>query len=103
MFAHDWPGLRSCLTDDFVRVGPFPEHQFTDVDAYVAFLADLLPGLRDHAMEVTRTSTIGEVVYVEATEEFATPEGARSTRVCLVCELAPDGRLRAVEVFLRRP
>lgn len=102
MTRHDWPALRACLTDDFERVGPFPEHVFPEPDGYVAFLADLLPTIADHTVTIDRALTADGLCYVEVTERLTTPDGPLVSRVCMAVELSPDGRLRRVEAFLRR-
>jgi hypothetical protein len=103
MEAHDWAALRSTLADGFTRVGPYPEHVFADPDAYTAFLADLLPGLRGHEVVITRQTEAGDVVHVELTETVELEGRPSTVRVCAAFTLAPDGLIRHVEVFVRRP
>ena len=102
MMRHDWPALRACLTDDFTRVGPYPAHVFPDPVGYVAFLADLLPTIADHTVTVDRALATDDLCYVEVTERLTTADGPLVSRVCMAVDLAPDGRLRRVEAFLRR-
>jgi ketosteroid isomerase-like protein len=103
MMAHDWPAVRSCLSDDFTRVGPYPEHVWDGPDDYLAFLVGLLPGLRGHSVAVTQVTGDDAVVHAEATERVEL-EGIPSTvRVSAAFDLADDGRIRHVEVFVRRP
>ena len=103
MTAHDWDGLRACLADDFSRDGPYPEHAWRGPDDYVAFVSGLLPGLRNHGVEVTRVTAAGSTVHAELTETVEL-EGRQSTvRISNTFDLAPDGRIRHVEVFVRRP
>ena len=103
MEAHDWAAVRRCLSDDFTRGGPYPEHVFDDPDGYVAFLATLLPGLRGHSVEITRVTCAGPVVHVEATERVHLESGPSTVRIAAAFDLADDGRIRHVEVFVRRP
>ena len=102
MVRHDWSALRACLTDDFERVGPYTEHVFPDPDGYVAFLASVLPAIVDHSVTVDRSLTVDSLCYVEVTERLTTADGPLVSRVCMAVDLAPDGRLRRVEAFLRR-
>ncbi|MFA5883382.1 MAG: nuclear transport factor 2 family protein [Acidimicrobiia bacterium] len=102
MTRHDWAALRACLTDDFERVGPYAEHVFPDPEGYVAFLAELLPTITDHTVSVDRALAEGDRCYVEVTERLTTADGPLVSRVCMAVDLAPDGRLRRVEAFLRR-
>ena len=103
MIAHDWEALRGCLADDFSRDGPYPEHAWRDADGYVAFVSALLPGLRNHGVTVTRVTGAGNVVHAELTETVEL-EGRQSTvRIANAFEVGDDGRIRHVEVFVRRP
>lgn len=102
MAAHDWPGVRAALTDDFTRDGPYEEHVFPDPDTYVAFLAGLLPTIQGHSVEITRTDRTPATAYVELTEGMAVDGAPHHVRVCGVFELAPDGRISHLEVYVRR-
>ena len=102
MNAHDWPAVRASFADRFERVGPFPEHQFTDPDVYTQFLADLLPTIRDHTVEVVRAHTVGDVSYVTICERLRRDDTDIESYLVLACDLAPDGRLARIEAFLRR-
>ncbi len=102
MAAHDWPGVRAELADDFTRDGPYEEHVFADPDTYVAFLAGLLPGIQSHSVEITRSDRTADTAYVEVTEGMGVDGVTHFVRVCAVFELAPDGRISHVEVYVRR-
>ena len=102
MNAHDWPGVRASFAGQFERVGPFAEHQFNDPDVYTAFLADLLPTIENHSIEVTRVANVGDVSYVTIRERLRRDGTNVESYVCLACDLAPDGRIRRIEAFLRR-
>ncbi|MCU1458502.1 MAG: ketosteroid isomerase-like protein [Actinomycetia bacterium] len=104
MAAHDWVAFRDCLTDDFTRVGPYEDHVFNDPETYVDFLATTLPALESQDVRITRVNRDGDTVHVEVTESVVLPGGTASTvRVSGTFELADDGRIRFVEVFVRRP
>ena len=70
---------------------------------YTQFLADLLPTIEGHTIEVVRADTVGPVSYVT---DLRTPPARRQRDVesylVLACDLAPDGRLARIEAFLRR-
>ncbi len=103
MTAHDWDGLRACLADDFSRDGPYPEHAWRGPDEYVAFVSGLLPGLKDHGVEVTRVTGDGTVVHAELTETVLLEGGRSTVRISNAFDISDDGRIRHVEVFVRRP
>ena len=102
MKVHDWTAVRASLADQFERVGPFPEHQFTDPDVYTHFLADLLPTIEGHTVEITRAHTIGDVSYVTIREGLRRDGTDVESHVLLACDLDPDGRITRIEAFLRR-
>jgi predicted ester cyclase len=94
--GHDWSELRDCLSSDVVRVGPFND-EYRGVDAYVEFLSDLMPTLPDYSMEVARVTYTDRVVFAELAEHVA---GVR-TDEALVFELADDGRIARIDVFIK--
>jgi ketosteroid isomerase-like protein len=93
--AHDWDGLRACLSEDVVRVGPYND-VYRGRDAYVAFLEGLMPTLPDYSMEV------GAVTYVDgrAFAELAENVGGVRTDEAIVFELADD-RITRVDVYIK--
>jgi predicted ester cyclase len=93
---HDWSDLRDCLSSDVVRVGPYND-EFRGVDAYVEFLSQLMPTLPDYSMDVQR------VTYVEqrAFAELAETVGGVRTEEALVFDLAEDGRIVRVDVYIK--
>jgi len=102
MNAHDWPAVRASFADRFERIGPFPEHRFTDPDVYTQFLADLLPTIEGHTIEVVRADTLGAISYVTICERLRRDGTDVESYLVLACDLAPDGRLARIEAFLRR-
>jgi hypothetical protein len=102
MNAHDWTAVRASFGDRFERIGPFPEHQFTDPDVYTAFLADLLPTIEGHSIDVIRADTIDDVSYVTIRERLRRDDTDVESYLCLACDLASDGRIARIEAFLRR-
>jgi uncharacterized protein (TIGR02246 family) len=104
MVAGDWEGLAACLAPDVVRLGPYGD-DYHGVDDYVAFLRATLEALDGYVMRVDRVHTAAgdpDVVLAELSETV-TIDGARmETPEALVFDLAPDGRIARVAIFLRR-
>ena len=92
---HDWDGLRTCLCDDVVRIGPFND-EYRGRDSYVDFLSGLMPTLPGYSMEVSRITYTGDLAFAELSE---TVSGVR-TDEALVFELAGD-RIARVDVFIK--
>jgi ketosteroid isomerase-like protein len=105
MVAHDWEGLAACLTPDVVRVGPYGD-DYHGVDEYVAFLRATLLALDGYVMRVDRVvagsvRSRGVVVFAELSETVSIDGAQLETPEALVFDLAPDGRIARVAIFLR--
>lgn len=102
MARRDWPSIRACLSEDFGRRGPYEDHAWDDPDSYVAFLADLLPTLEGQKVEITDWLEEGSRVHVNVTETIQVEGAPHTVRCAATFDLAPDGRIRRNEVFVRR-
>ncbi|HEX6311362.1 MAG TPA: nuclear transport factor 2 family protein [Acidimicrobiia bacterium] len=99
--GHDWDGLRECVTDDVVRVGPYGD-RYEGRDAYVAFLAATMPSLRGYEMVVDRVTYTGEGrAFAELSETVEIDGRPVRTPEVLVFDLAPDGRITHVEIYIQ--
>jgi ketosteroid isomerase-like protein len=92
---HDWEGLRACLADDVVRVGPYYD-EYRGADAYIAFLSKLMPTLPDYSMDVARITDVDDGCFVELAETVA---GTR-TDEAIVFEIHDD-RIARVDVYIK--
>ena len=96
----DWDRLRALLAPDVVRHGPYGD-DFTDRDAYVAFLADTFATLGDYELDVHRSFGDGTRTCVELAET-ATVGGTRlRTEEAVVFTVTRDV-ITEVSVYLRR-
>jgi ketosteroid isomerase-like protein len=93
--THDWSELRDCLSSDVVRVGPYNDEY--RVDAYVEFLSKLMPTLPDYSMAIGRVTYTERLAFAELSETV----GGVRTDEALVFELADDGRIARVDVFIK--
>ena len=94
--SHDWNALRDCLCDDVVRVGPYHD-EYRGRDAYVDFLSALMPTLPGYSMDVARVTYADDLAFAELAETV----GEVRTDEALVFEIAGDGRIARVDVFLK--
>src|SRR5262245_39669971 len=101
MAGHDWDELGACVTDDFVRVGPYL-HEYRGRDAYIAFLADLLPSLPGYVMKVHRVAYAGTVATAQLSETVDVDGASLVTPEALVFDFARDGRITRLEVFIQQ-
>ena len=93
--------LAACLEPDIERVGPYGD-VYRDRDSYTTFLAATMCGLVGYEMHVTRLVAGDGVVVAELDETVDTGEGRRRTHEAVVFDLSPAGRIRRVQVFLRK-
>jgi ketosteroid isomerase-like protein len=98
--AHDWDGLGACLADGFVRVGPYGD-TYGSRPEYLTFISELMPSLAGYSMEVTRVTYAGRVAHAELAETVTVDGTVVRTPECLSFELADDGRIARVEVFIQ--
>ena len=98
MVAHDWEAMAACVTDDIVRVGPFGD-EYRGKDEYVAFISDLMPQLGGYAMKVDRVVYTDRVAMAELTESV----DGTDTPESLVFDLADDGRIARISIYIQRP
>lgn len=102
MVAHDWEGLAACLAPDIERLGPYGD-DYHGVDEYMPFLRSTLESLDGYEMRVDRVTAAGSDVVLAELSETVTLDGSRlETPEALVFDLAADGRIARVAIFLRR-
>ncbi|HLX88589.1 MAG TPA: nuclear transport factor 2 family protein [Acidimicrobiales bacterium] len=99
--THDWEALASCLTEDVVRVGPFGD-TYSPRDPYVAFLTDLMPSLGGYSMRVDRVVYAGDVAMAQLAETVELDGTPVETPESLVFDLAPDGRIARIGIYIQR-
>ncbi|HUF85471.1 MAG TPA: nuclear transport factor 2 family protein, partial [Acidimicrobiia bacterium] len=91
--SHDWDALRACVADDVVRVGPYMD-RYEGREAYVAFIADTMPGLQGYEMRVDRVTYASDALaYAELSETVEIDGKPVRTPEALVFELDRDGRI----------
>jgi hypothetical protein len=84
-----------------VRRGPFGD-DYEGRDAYVAFLAELIPTLPGYALEIERVVYAEGVAFAELSETVEHDGAPVVTHETLVFDLAPDGRIARIAIYLRR-
>lgn len=101
--TQDWTRMRAAVRDDVVRVGPFGD-VYEGQDAYVAFLAALMPTLPDYSMDVSRVTYVdgGRRAMAELTETVSLDGAPVVTPEVLLFDLDDEGRIGRIEIFTRR-
>ena len=101
--SHDWGVVDECIADDIVRVGPYGD-RYAGRDEYLAFIADLMPKLEGYAMRLDRVTYASETLaFVELSETVEMHGKPMVTPEVLVFELAGDGRIARVEIYIQTP
>jgi limonene-1,2-epoxide hydrolase len=103
MTAHDWHGLRACVTDDVVRVGPYGD-TYRGRDDYVAFISGLLPTLASYEMKVHRVvyTTDDRVGTAELSETVEVDGRVVVTPESLVFDIDDRGLIAHLAVYVQR-
>ena len=101
LVGHDFDNLAELLTDDIVRVGPFGDVK-TPLVPYLEFLADLMPRLPGYALDVHRVVYTDGVAVAEITETIEVDGARHVTPEALVFDLAADGRIRRIQIYIQR-
>jgi len=103
MRAHDWAALADTLADHVHRTGPFLDH-VRGRQAYVDFLARVVPALPNYALDVARIRALeGGGALVELSESMDREGGRRTYPEALLFEFDRDGRIARVDVFIKNP
>jgi ketosteroid isomerase-like protein len=100
MTCHEWDAMGSCLIDDVIRIGPYGD-EYRGRDDYVEFISDLLPTLPGYIMELDRVVYAGPVVTAQLAETVEVDGQPLRTPEALVFDLAPDGRIARIEVYVQ--
>jgi hypothetical protein len=103
MRKFDWPALAETLAEDVHRTGPWLD-EVRGRDAYVEFLAGVIPKLPNYALDVARIRAIaGGGAIVELSETIDRKAGRYRTPEALLFEFDADGRIARVDVYIKRP
>ncbi len=98
---HDWPALAACLAEDVHRTGPYLD-EVRGREAYVRFLAGLLPSLRGYELRVSGVQAVGErAAWVRLSETLEVRGRRTEFPEALYFELDAAGRIRRVDVYIK--
>src|SRR4051812_25819429 len=101
--TQDWHGMRASVRDDVIRIGPFGD-TYTGRDAYIEFLAKVMPTLAGYSMDVARVTYVdgGRRAIAELSETVTVDGASLVTREVLLFAPAAAGGIARVEIFPRR-
>jgi hypothetical protein len=99
----DWRALADTLAEGVHRTGPYGD-EVRGRNAYVAFLAGVIPTLPGYALDVARIRAIeGGAAVVELSETIDRDGARHTTREALLFELDAAGRIARVDVYFKQP
>ena len=99
----DWKRLAECLAEDVHRTGPYLD-VVRGREAYVAFLAKVIPTLRNYDLRVTRVRALAPAAAVVELSEFADVGGARREfPEVLLFDFDAAGLVSRVDVYIKQP
>ena len=103
MDEQDWSGLAATLTDgDFERIGPYCD-VIPSKSEYVAYLDRVVSSLPEYRLTPERVVSTEGVVYAEITESCVHAGEKMAFPEVLVFELADDGLIRRIQVYMMQP
>ncbi len=103
MRAHDWDRLAECLSPEVHRTGPYRD-EVRGREAYVEFLAGIVPTLPGYLLRVARVRSVGDAsALVELSETVDLPDGRTEYPEALVFDFDAEGRIEKVDVYIMRP
>jgi len=101
--AHDWSSLADCLAENVRRTGPFLD-VVEGREAYVAFLARVVPALENWSLEVARIHRLDDDSALVLLSETLDVEGtATEFPEALLFGFDPGGRIVRIDIYLQRP
>jgi len=101
--AHDWDLVRSVVSDEVVRLGPYADN-YRGRDEYVSYLARVMPRLEDYAMDLTRVTYVdeGHRAFAELTESVTVKGAPTVTAEVLIIDLDEAQQISRIEIYIRQ-
>jgi hypothetical protein len=103
MRAHDWEALGKCLAEDVHRTGPYLD-VVEGRNAYVRFLANVVPTLPNYVLEVSRIRDLGgRSALVELSETLDVDGVSTEFPEALLFDFDDEGLISRVDVYIKQP
>ena len=103
LLTQDWNSLSGCLAESVHRTGPYLD-VVRGRSAYVAFLAGVIPALRNYDLRVARVRELQGASAVVELSEFADVNGVRTEfPEVLLFDFDADGSILRIDVYIKQP
>jgi hypothetical protein len=100
--TRDWKRLAKCLAEDVERTGPYRD-VVRGRQAYVDFLAKVIPSLSGYELVVRRVRRLDGGCAVAEISEFAEIDGARTeTPEVLLFDFDEAGAILRVDIYIKQ-
>jgi hypothetical protein len=100
--AQDWARLAGCVAPDLERTGPFLD-VIHGRQAYVDFLADVVPGLENYELKVSRIRALADGSALVELSEIMDLDGVRSEHPeVLLFEFDAEGLIRRIDIYIKQ-
>jgi SnoaL-like domain len=101
--TQDWKSLGACVAENIHRTGPYLD-VVRGRPAYVAFLAGVIPTLRNYDLRVSRVRELGGASAVVELSEFADVKGVRTEfPEVLLFDFDEAGSILRIDVYIKQP
>ena len=99
----DWDALSACLARDVHRVGPYLD-AIDGSQAYVEFLAGIIPTLPNYDLRVHGTHVLENGAILVLLSEVLDRKGRRTEfPEALVFGLNDEGLIQSVDIYIKQP
>ncbi len=101
--ARDWGALSDCLAPSVERTGPYLD-TVRGRDAYVAYLARVIPSLPNYALTLRRLRRFSDTsAVVELSETLDVHGVSTEFPEALFFDFDRDGRIVRVDIYIKQP
>jgi hypothetical protein len=101
--TQDWKRLAGCLAEAVHRTGPYLD-VVRGRQAYVDFLAKVIPTLKGYGLEVARVRALAADSAVAELSEFAEVEGVRREFPELILfDFDDAGSIARIDIYIKQP
>lgn len=101
--TQDWENLAACLAEDVHRTGPYVD-VVTGKQAYVEFLAGVIPTLKNYELKVHTVRPLDGGSALALLSEVLDVAGVRTEfPEALVFDFTETGLIQRVDIYIKQP
>ena len=101
--TQNWGSLAGCLAEDVHRTGPYLD-EVRGREAYVAFLARVIPAMKNYELVVHRVRKLDDETALVELSEILDLEGVRTEcPEAILFGFDGQGLIRRVDIYIKQP